>query len=151
MARRVYVAEAEIDASPAEVWATLVDLPSYPTWNPFTVSVRSSLEVGAPVRMRVRMVKLGGIVIPQDEMLRAIEPPTRLVWGATMLGGAIEAERVQTLTALDGDRCRYRTEDVIEGPLAGFAMALTGASVQAGFEAMAAALKVEVERRVAGA
>ena len=124
-----------------------VDLEGYARWNRFTPKVVSSLEVGDPVDMRVCMLKLGGLTISQREWLRAIEPPHRLVWGMSMLGGGIVAERVQTVTALADGRSRYRTEDTIEGPLAPLAYLFTGSSVQAGFDAVAEGLEAEVMRR----
>jgi hypothetical protein len=63
-----------------------------------------------------------------------------------MHGGAVRAERVQTLVPL-GARTRYRTEDTIEGPLGALVFALFGRSVERGFAEMAAALRAEVERR----
>ncbi|MGE0785149.1 MAG: SRPBCC domain-containing protein [Sandaracinaceae bacterium] len=149
MARRVFVSEIEIEAPRTLVWDVLVDLASYPRWNPFTLEVRSSLEIGAPVDMKVRMLRAGGIVVSQREMLRALEAPELIVWGMSMLGGGVRAERRQTLTELDDRTTRYRTEDVIEGPLGALVFATFGPSVQAGFDEMARALEGEVLRRLA--
>lgn len=150
MPRRVYVSEVEIEAPPERVWETLVDLDGYARWNRFTPKIDSTLEVGDPVDMKVCMLKLGGLTIAQREWLRAFEPPERLVWGTRMLGGGIVAERVQTVTAIGEGRSRYRTEDVIEGPLSPLAFLFTGSSVQAGFDAVAEGLKREVEGRSRG-
>lgn len=143
MPRRVYAAEVEIDAPIEEVWAVLTDLDAYPDWNPFTPSMRSTLEVGEPVDMRVRMAKLG-LTVRQRETVRAVEPPARLVWGEDMMGGLVRAERVQTLTDLGDGRTRYRTEDVIEGPLGPLVFLLFGPSIQAGFDGVAEALAARV-------
>jgi hypothetical protein len=97
--------------------------------------------------MDVRMLALGGLQVRQRETVRAVEPERRLVWGMTMLGGAIEAERTQTLVPLPNGRTRYRTEDVIEGPLGGLVFTLFGPSIQRGFDEMAWALRDEVARR----
>ena len=48
-------AEIEIDAPPERVFDILVDLEAYPDWNPFTPRVESSLEIGAPVHLHVRL------------------------------------------------------------------------------------------------
>lgn len=146
MPRRVYTSEVDIQATPAAVWRVLMDLDGYPSWNPFTTEVRSSLVVGEPVFMRVRMVRLG-ITVSQRETLRAIEPERRIVWGARMLGGAIRAERVQTLEPLGDAGTRYRTVDTIEGPLGGLVFRFFGGSVSAGFDALVGALDREVQRR----
>jgi len=140
MPRRSYVAESEIDATPAEVWAVLVDIDRYGEWNPFTPEVKTTLTVGEPIDMKVHMSKLG-FSVQQRETVRAVEPEARLVWGMQMLFGLIRAERVQTLEALEDGRTRYRTEDIIEGALEPFVRVLMGPSIQAGFDGVAAALE----------
>jgi hypothetical protein len=147
MGRRVFSAEVEIDAPPEAVWGVLTDLPSYPAWNPFTLQVRSSLEVGAPVDLRVRMARFFGLTVGQRQTIRAVEPPRRLSWGMRMMGGLIRAERHQTLEPLEGGRTRYRSEDTIEGPLGALVFWLFGPSIDAGFEAMTTALAAETTRR----
>lgn len=149
MTRRVYRAEIEIDASPAEVWAVLVDLSRYPDWNAFTTEVRSSLEPGAPVDMRVHM-RRWRFTLRQREVLRERTPPAegrpgRLVWGTTMPG--IVAERVQNVTPVGEGRTRYVTEDAIEGPLGGLTHLLFGGSLDDGFRAVAEGLKRCCESR----
>jgi len=145
MPRRVYTAEVTIDATTEQVWAVLRDVESYGEWNPFTPECRTTLEVGTPVDMRVRMAKLG-FSVQQRETVRAVRAPHQIVWGMKMLGGLIRAEREQTLTALAEGRTRYRTVDVIEGPLGPLVYLVFGPSIQAGFDGVAAAL----EQRVMG-
>jgi hypothetical protein len=147
MARRVFRAEIEIEAPASKVWATLVDLARYGEWNPFTVSMRSTLAVGEPIDMRVHMSRWR-LTISQRETVRAVEAPEgsragRLVWGATMPG--IVAERVQTVTPIGETRARYVTEDTIEGPLAGVSFAMFGGSLEDGFDGVARGLKRRAE------
>ena len=148
MGRRVYEAEVIIDASVSAVWDVLVDFESYPRWNPFTLEVKTSLVVGEPVDMRVRMAKLG-ISLQQRETIRAVVPEARIVWGTSKMGGVISGEREQTLEALGDGKTRYRTTDVIEGPLGALVFGVFGPSVQVGFDAVAASLAEEVARRSA--
>ncbi len=136
MPRRTYVAEREIDAPIEAVWAVLIDVDRYGEWNPFTPIAKTTLEVGTPIDMRVRMDGLG-ISVSQRETIRAVEEHARLVWGMDMMLGLIRAERTQTLTPLAGGRTRYRTEDVIEGPLEPLVRVLMGGSIQRGFEGVA--------------
>lgn len=137
--RRVYSASVILDAPVHAVWAVLVDFARYPDWNPFTIEVKTSLEVGTPIDMKVRMAKLG-LTLWQRETVREVVPNARLVWGTRMLGGVIVAERTQILESMDDGKTRYRTEDVIEGPLAPLVFVMFGPSVQAGFDGVAAAL-----------
>lgn len=149
MGRRVYEAEVIIDAPVSSVWEVLVDFESYPRWNPFTLEVKTSLVVGEPVDMLVHMAKLG-FSFRQRETVRAVEPEARIVWGTTMMGGVISGEREQTLEALSEERTRYRTTDVIEGPLGVLVFGVFGPSVQVGFDAVAKSLAEEVLRQSTG-
>ncbi|MEZ4340500.1 MAG: SRPBCC domain-containing protein [Sandaracinaceae bacterium] len=146
MSRWVYAAECEIDAPVEEVWAVLLDLDGYADWNPFTPIAKTTLRVGDPIDMRVHMDGYG-ITISQREHIRAVEEHAKLVWGMEMLLGTVRAERTQTLTKLEDGRTRYRTEDVIEGPLEPLVRVLMGGSIQRGFEGVARGLKERVEGR----
>jgi hypothetical protein len=140
-----YRSEVLVDASPEQVWEVLVDLPRYGEWNPFTIAVRSKLEVGASVDMDVR---LNGRVRRQRETVRVVQPHRCLDWGM-QLGPRwlLRAERRQHLTAEREARTRYVTEDRIEGWLAPLVHLLYGRTLTAGFAAMATALKERVEHR----
>lgn len=136
--------EVEIDAAPERVFDILVDLAAYPEWNPFTPRVESSLELGAPVHLHVRL--RGKKLSHRVEYVSALERPSRLCWGASI--GArflLRAERCQTLEPLADGRTRYVNEDVLSGPLAPLAMWSFGGAMQRGFDDVALALKKRAE------
>ena len=136
-------AEIEIDAPLARVREILGDLAAYPEWNPFTPRAESTLRVGDPIRLQVRLV--GERLMDRTEYVTAAEPQ-RLCWsmklGARFL---LAAERCQILTALDGGRTRYVTEDRFRGLLTPLVMRLFGPAMQRGFSDCAAALKKRAE------
>ncbi|MFD2272720.1 SRPBCC family protein [Undibacterium arcticum] len=43
--------KVQINAPASLVWDVLVDLDNYPQWNPYTVKVESTLEMGEPVNL----------------------------------------------------------------------------------------------------
>ena len=45
----------EIDAPPEEVWAVLMDFPSYATWNPMVVAIAGEPEVGSRLDIKVAL------------------------------------------------------------------------------------------------
>ncbi len=137
-----YRAETFILAPPERVWQVLVDLPRYPEWNPFTVSVASSLDQGAPVDMQVR---LHGQLRHQREQVSIVEPPHCLGWGM-QLGPRwwLRAERRQTLGAVEGGT-RYVTDDHIQGVLSPIVHWIFGTTLERGFAEMTQALKRRVE------
>ncbi len=147
MPRRVFAATVEIDAPPELVWEVLTDLAAYPRWNPFTIEVRSTLRVGDPIDLTVRMSRLGWTV-KQRERVSEVRAPERLAW--TMKLGSrhlVNAERIQRIERLPSGGSRYTTEDAIAGALAPLVFAIFGTSLEDGFRAMAAALKAEAEQR----
>ena len=144
--------EADIDAPRDRVWSILTDLDRYPDWNPFTVRVRSTLELGASVELRVRMMGglfgrwPGGWYQSQTEFVRAFEPGRKVAWGDDrMLGGKVTAIRTQWLEDLPGGRTRYVNEDAIGGPLEALVIRFFGSSMQLGFDRVAEALKARAE------
>jgi hypothetical protein len=136
-------AEAVIGAPRERVWEVLVDFERYGEWNPFTPEVRTRLEAGVPVDMRVR---LWSGERGQREYVTQVVMGERVCWGMHM-GAAwlLRAERCQWLEALDGGRTRYVTEDRLTGALTPLVLALYGRSMQRGFQGVADGLKGQVE------
>ena len=48
-------AEIEIDAPVERVWQILTDVDRYGDWNPFTPRVETSLAIGDPIHLHVRL------------------------------------------------------------------------------------------------
>ncbi len=146
MRERVIASEKiHINAPIERVWAILLDLPRYSQWNPFTYRVDSTLVVGDPVDLYVRMRKRGERV--QREYVRTVEAPTTLSWGMTM-GHAVllTALRKQTLERIDAKTCSYQTTDAFSGALTPLVTYLFGEDIEEGFNAVARALKAHAEK-----
>lgn len=143
---RTWTATVDIDAPVTAVWAVLVDFDAYPSWNPFTRVVKSTLRLGELVQMDVDMGSLG--MVHQDETLVHLEPARRIAWALDQWPRwLLWARRTQTLEVLADHRTRYLTEDVIGGLLSAIVAWRYGPSLVAGFSSMAQALRVEVTRR----
>jgi len=137
-------AEIEIDAPAARIFEILTDLAAYREWNPFTPRVESTLRVGDPVELHVRL--RGERLSHRVEFVTANEAPSRLCWrmqmGARFL---LAAERCQTLTPLADGRTRYVSEDVFRGLLTPIVMLGFRTAMQRGFDDCALALKKRAE------
>lgn len=139
-------ASADIAAPPDEVFAVLVDLDGYGAWNPFTPRVRSTLEVGAPVRLDV-------VLGPRrrtrsTNVVEAVDPPHRIVWSSTLLHPALlRTRRTQRVEPLPDGGSRYTTHEVFTGPLAPVVGLVSRRAVERGFAAVADALRDHVEAR----
>lgn len=133
-----------INAPVEEVWAILVDLPRYHEWNPFTHRVDSTLKLGHPVDLHVRLPGRGARL--QREYVRAVEKPERLAWGMEMLHRhLLSACREQRLESVADGRCRYVSTDAFSGWLTPLVVALFGRSIRDGFNACGLALKQRAE------
>ncbi|MCP4038910.1 MAG: SRPBCC domain-containing protein [bacterium] len=138
-------AEIEIDAPPEVVFDILTDLERYPEWNPFTPRIDSSLEIGAAVRMRVRLREGRGLR-RQVETVTANERPHKLCWGANIpVRFLIRADRCQRLESLEGGRTKYVCTDDISGWLTPIVIRYFGKAMRRGFEDCAIALKKRAE------
>ena len=132
-----------IDAPIEIAWRVLAAVEDYSAWNPFTPSVKTDLEMGSRVDMRVQM---GPIRIKQMEIICAVEPPRLLAWQTTM--GArflLHAVREQRLEALGESQCRYVTTDAFSGFLTPLVVAVAGRTVERGFNSVAQGLKQRAE------
>jgi hypothetical protein len=141
---RSVTSEVCIDAAPERVWQVLTDFPRYPDWNPFTAPVQARLLEGEAVTLTVHMLRRRPLT--QVEYLHDLIESRRLCWGMVMGHPALlTASRVQTLEPLATGGTRYRSEDRLSGWLSPLVLALYGAAMQRGFDAMAAALKTRAE------
>ncbi|MDH4558480.1 SRPBCC domain-containing protein [Pseudomonas sp. BN417] len=134
-------------AAPAElVWSVLIDLQSYPQWNPFTVKVESGLRLGEPVNLFLPDPARPGELVHVIEELVAFDPPRLLSW--EMFASASNpdaARRDQVIEATGPESCRYYTTDLFLGPTANQVMEVHGPWVKQGFDAVALAVKTRAE------
>ena len=136
----------EIGAPQGFVWDVLVDFARYPDWNPYTVRVDTTLQIGAPVELYLPdPVKPGG-TFRTTEWLRILDPPQHLQYDTGEQIPGMHAVRDQWVSDLGGGRSSYRTTDVFTGQIAEVVFASQADWVTAGFNAMAHALAGRAEK-----
>jgi uncharacterized protein YndB with AHSA1/START domain len=144
-ARNPVRAEIEVDAPIERVWQILTDFERYRAWNPFTPRVETSLRIGDPIHLHVRL--RGKRLMHRVETITRNQPYTlgwQMKMGARFL---LRAERIQTLTPIDAHRTHYVTEDRFRGWLAPLVLALYGGAMERGFGDCALGLKKAAESR----
>lgn len=138
--------KVEIEAPASIVWQVLTDLDRYSEWNTFCPGVESTLEVGDPVNMKVKIPnsdEIGTAV----EYLVCFEPEQLLSWEARPTAVSKEAaRRDQYVEALGPERSSYYTTDVFLGIHADALMQNIGEWAKAGFDDVARGLKQQAER-----
>lgn len=136
--------ESRISADAERIWSIIMDLDRYPEWNPYTIAMKSTLKIGDPMVMTVKMSDT--VTLDQTEYIRVLEAGHKVCWGInTDTPEFNSGERCQWLEPLAGGGTRYVSEDLIEGTANQLVTALFGSDVQNGFDAVALALKQRAE------
>jgi hypothetical protein len=138
----------DVATSPDAVWRVITDFDRYGEWNPFVVACRSTLVVGAPIVMRVRLVPW--LAQTQRETVFEHEPGRRFCYGvAGGTLGAIASRRSHEVVALEEGCTRYVSRFALSGWLAPVVRALLGRRLEYGFHAMTVGVRDRAERLAA--
>jgi hypothetical protein len=141
--------EFTVDAPPERVWEVVTDLARYPEWNPFVVACASTLAVGDPIDMRVRI--FSSFAQPQRERILDHERGRRLCYGLPRSRiGALASRRCHEVFAESASRARYVSHFELRGWLAPLVSLLLGRRLRAGFGAMSAAIAARAEALARG-
>jgi hypothetical protein len=135
---------SDIAAPAATVWDVIADLPAYAEWNPFVVGCRSTLAVGSPIAMRVRLFP--SITQSQRETIFEHVPFERLCYGID--GGRLQAvasRRCHELHPVDPGTTRYVSSFEMSGWMSGVVAALLRTRLEHGFRSMTDALRMRAE------
>lgn len=136
----------EIEAPASVVWEVLTDLPSYSDWNPFCVRAESTLEMGAPVKMKLVNYANPGTLVPNLEYVCAHEPERRIAWELPWSPEwPYAARRDQVIEPLGPERCSYWSTDAFLGENGIHVMRFAGPWVKRAFDDTALALKARAE------
>lgn len=134
-----------IDAPAALVWEILLDMPRYGEWNPFCAAAESTLEMGAPVHMRLNSYTMPGEQFPNCEYICAKLPERLISWELREEDSLYPARRDQVIEPLGPGRCAYYSTDAFLGPHAAHVMYFCGAWVKRAFDDTGRALKARAE------
>lgn len=136
---RIVRTDRDVDAPPADVWAVLTDVESYPEWNPHVVAATGTLAEGERMRLTVRTDGRERVV---PVTVTTVDPPRRLEWvGRVGHRALFEARHTFELDPLDGNRTRLSNREELSGPLVRF---VVPAGVESNYRAMNDALAARV-------
>lgn len=130
------------------VWAALVDVGKWSTWNPTLFDVEGPLEPGRVVRMKLRS---GSFTIPMRQQIIDVSPPAQLLW-RSLFGPPwlLRVTRGFQIHQIDGARSRLVQFEDGTGLLAGATFGLMSEGFRKGHEDLASGLRAAVERSPAG-
>ena len=149
MASALVIEEAlDVVAPPDVVWGVITDFDRYGEWNPFVVACRSTLVVGAPIVMRVRLVPW--LVQPQRETVFEHESGRRFCYGVDGGAmGAIASRRCHEVTSSADGHARYASRFALSGWLAPLVRILLQRRLEQGFHAMTVGIRDRAEHLAA--
>jgi hypothetical protein len=131
-------ASIQIDATPQRVWAVLTDLAAYPQWNPFIVSSRGRLKVGATLTNRMHDATGDTTFTPT---VQVVDPGRELRWlGSVGPGGIFDGQHTFSITRLGPDRVLFTQRENFTGVAVPFYESTLHNATLPQFRAMNAAL-----------
>ncbi len=139
----------EIDAPAAFVWGVMIDYPRYPEWNPYTIAVETTLQIGDRIDLTLPNPDGSEGTMLNREFIRVVDPPHHLRYDTGEEYPGLLGMRDQYITELGPDACSYHTTDTLSGELADLVMETNGDWIKAGFDSVAHALKARAEHLLA--
>jgi len=135
--------EILIAASPARVWALLMDFERHPQWNPFIRQIQGEAMVGR--RLRVRVKPAGGHELGFEPEVLIVKPMQEFRWkGQWLVPGLFDGEHYFELRPdADGATVLVHGER-FSGLLVPFLRGQLNTDTRPGFIAMNEALRQEV-------
>ena len=122
----------------------LLDFSNYALWNPFCPSMKGEPVVGSALEMQV---DLGNGLQPQVEYVTRLEPYHTIVWSMeNNPGDPVHADRMQRITAVTDQSCRYWSVDEFSGEFVTAMMEAMGEVIERGFNNCAKGLKQRAEQ-----
>jgi hypothetical protein len=134
-------ATIQIDAEPMAVWEVLVDLPSYPQWNPLFREASGTVAVGQRIALR-SVHPANGRMMTVKPKITVAEPGAELRWESS-LPGIMSGEHSFVLSPADGGTRLVQSESFrgLLVPLSG----KTFANAETSFAELNKALKKRAE------
>jgi hypothetical protein len=137
--------QIEIEASVEQVWALLIDFPSYPRWNPFVRSIEGTLEVGQSLKVFIQPPGASGMRFRPTVL--GLQPNRELRWkGKLFLPGLFDGEHYFKLEARPGGGTTFHQGETFSGLLVPLCRRSLDGATKQGFVAMNEAVKREAEK-----
>lgn len=136
----------DIGASAEMVWRVLTHFSSYPKWNPFIREVQGKLELGARLKVRMRLSKRQ-VMRFSPRVVKAI-PAAELQWrGKFLFPGIFDGEHSFIIVPNGVNGVRFIQREQFSGLLAPILLPFIAKKTEEAFERMNRALKKVAEEK----
>ena len=140
-AARSYEARSLIEATPAQVWATLTDVAAWPDWDSGVNTVEGELALGAKLTISVEANVGRSFAVTVKEL----SAPSRMVFRGGMPLNLFVGQRTYSLEPEDNGT-RFTMREEYTGPLAGM-ITKRIPDLSPSFQQFADGLKEHISRR----
>jgi hypothetical protein len=140
---RSFEAVTRIDASPADVWALLIDVSRWRDWDSGVDRVEGRVALGERVTVYATMIRNR----PFSTTVTEIRPLEAMRWRGGLPGGLAVIERTYSLDAQDDGGTVLTVREDHSGPLAGL-LGRSTPDLNPSFRQFCAGLKAKAEGRV---
>lgn len=124
----------EIKAPREIVWDVISRTSEYPQWNKFVVSCQSTLQVGSPIVMYVKVLPF--MPMRQKETILQKTPGEFLEYGINIPFGILSSSRQHILKSADSGKTTYESVFILKGLLSSLVGVLLGSQLRRGFSDM---------------
>lgn len=132
-----------VQATTAEVWAVLADLPGWAAWNPTYPEAQGALRIGEMLTLKLHLPG------QKEETIRPTVvdwiPEEQIVWRLSLARGLVKTVRYIELEELGPNNTVISNGEMFGGLLGGFVAKRLRGSLKEGFAAMNEALVRHVE------
>jgi uncharacterized protein YndB with AHSA1/START domain len=134
-----YESQSQIAATPAAVWAVLVDGAAWPSWDSGVDAVQGTVALGSKITIRSKAAP--GRAFPVK--VTTFDAPSRLVFTSGMPFGLFRGVRTYTLTPKAGGTLFHMREEY-SGPMLGM-ISKSMPDLQPSFDQFAAGIATRAE------
>lgn len=130
--------KVHLDTAAENLWDVIYTMENYPKWNPFIEQCESSLCVGEPIKMKVRLLPF--LLLPQKETIKTHIPNEELSYGISLPLSMLSSHREHKVMKVDEENSIYLSSFVLSGWFAPIVDVLLGGRLNQGFAGMTSAL-----------
>jgi hypothetical protein len=146
-AEHMIVTEIEINATPEQVWAVLVDFQKYPDWNPFVRKIKGEAKLGA--KLSEKLALFGKNTIGMKATVADFVPNHACGWTGFLLSPKVGRGHHRLLVNQTEDgKIRFVQEEKFDGVLVDLFFPIIYKWIRPKFEAMNHALKARIEQNM---
>lgn len=132
-----------VQAPPETIWAVLVDIAAWASWNPLYTKAEGVVRIGSPLTLELTL---------PDREPRTIRPVVidwvpneQIHWRLSALGGLVKSTRYLEIDKLTETGCVFSNGELFDGVLGPAVARRLRPAIRGGFRAMGEAVKARAE------